>query len=60
MDAEKHYVETGKFEYVSTGGYYHSLPGDKLRLLIDKAAEVHRALGFQNEKGSSRSRALAI
>jgi hypothetical protein len=30
-DAERRYHETGKFEYVSTGGYYHSLPGDKLR-----------------------------
>ena len=26
-DAERHYHETGKFEYVNTGGYYHSLPG---------------------------------
>ena len=25
------YHETGKFEYVNTGGYYHSLPGDPLR-----------------------------
>ena len=29
-DAERHYHETGKFEYVNTGGYYHSLPGDPL------------------------------
>ncbi len=50
VDAEKHYVETGKFEYVSTGGYYHSLPNDTLRLFIDKSAEVQRAMGFQNEK----------
>ena len=27
-DAERHFNETGKFEYVNTGGYYHSLPGD--------------------------------
>src|ERR1035437_9083564 len=27
-DAERHYHETGKFDYVNTGGYYHSLPGD--------------------------------
>ena len=32
------------------GGYYHSLPGDALRLFIDHAAEVQRAMGFQNEK----------
>src|SRR6516164_9441257 len=34
-DAERHYHETGKFEYVNTGGYFHSLPGDPLRLFID-------------------------
>src|SRR5450631_1025195 len=50
VDAERHYHETGKFEYVNTGGYYHSLPGDALRLFIDTAAEVQRAMGFQNEK----------
>ncbi len=49
-DAERRYAETGHFEYVSTGGYYHSLPGDQLRLFIDTAAEVQRAMGFQNEK----------
>jgi glutamine synthetase len=50
LDAERHYHETGKFEYVNTGGYYHSLPGDPLRLFIDTVAEVQRAMGFQNEK----------
>jgi glutamine synthetase len=49
-DAEKKYPETGKFEYVNSGGYYHSLPGDTLRTFIDKAAEVQRAMGFENEK----------
>jgi glutamine synthetase len=49
-DAERHYHETGKFEYVNTGGYFHSLPGDPLRLFIDATAEVQRAMGFQNEK----------
>src|ERR1700756_4956857 len=49
-DAERHYHETGKFEYVNTGGYYHSLPGDLLRTFIDTTAEVQRAMGFQNEK----------
>jgi glutamine synthetase len=49
-DAERRYHESGKFEYVNTGGYYHSLPGDPLRLFIDTAAEVQRAMGFQNEK----------
>src|ERR1700729_1301636 len=27
-DAERRYHETGKLDYVNTGGYYHSLPGD--------------------------------
>jgi glutamine synthetase len=49
-DAEKHYSTTGKFEYVNTGGYYHSLPGDPLRTFIDRCAEVQRSMGFQNEK----------
>ena len=49
-DAEKRYHQTGKFEYVNTGGYYHSLPGDPLRIFIDTVAEVQRAMGFQNEK----------
>ena len=49
-DAERRYHETLKFEYVNTGGYYHSLPGDPLRTFIDTTAEVQRAMGFQNEK----------
>ncbi len=50
VDAEQNYYKTQGFEYVSTGGYYHSLPGDTLRLFIDTAAEVQRAMGFENEK----------
>jgi glutamine synthetase len=49
-DAERRYHETAKFEYVNTGGYYHSLPGDTLRTFIDATAEVQRAMGFENEK----------
>jgi glutamine synthetase len=49
-DAEASYPDTGKFEYVNTGGYYHSLPGDPLRNFIDTTAEVQRSMGFQNEK----------
>src|SRR5258706_2086253 len=49
-DAERHYHENGKFEYVNTGGYYHSLPRDPLRTFIDTTAQVQRAMGFQNEK----------
>jgi glutamine synthetase len=50
IDSERNYHETGKFEYVSTGGYYHSLPDDDLRLFIDRTAEVQRTMGFENEK----------
>ena len=50
IDAERRYYQTQKFEYVNTGGYFHSLPGDALRAFIDTTAEVQRAMGFQNEK----------
>src|ERR1700690_1916340 len=43
IDAEKTFLTTGKFDYVNTGGYYHSLPGDPLRTFIDTTAEVQRA-----------------
>ncbi|HEY4047700.1 MAG TPA: glutamine synthetase family protein [Acidobacteriaceae bacterium] len=49
-DAEKRFHDTGRFDFVNTGGYYHSLPLDPLRQFIDTAAEVQRAMGFQNEK----------
>ena len=50
VEAESHYHETGGFEFISTGGYYHSLPGDALRQFIDTSAEAQRAMGFLNEK----------
>lgn len=49
-DAERAYYETGRFEFISTGGYYHSLPQDPLRQFMDRAAEAQRALGLANEK----------
>ncbi len=49
-NAEQRYLETSRFEFISTGGYYHSLPGDALRTFIDASAEAQRALGFENEK----------
>ena len=48
--AEQGYVDAGAFDFISTSGYYHSLPGSPLRLFIDTAAEAQRALGFRNEK----------
>src|SRR4051812_12745737 len=50
IDAERTFHQTGSFEYVNKGGYYHSLPGDPLREFIDTTAEVQRAMGFENEK----------
>lgn len=50
VDAERHYHEHGQFEFVSTGGYYHSLPQDPLRQFMDRAAEAQRAMGLSNEK----------
>ena len=49
-DAERRYHDTGRFEFISTGGYFHSLPQDPLRQFMDSAAEVQRAMGFGNEK----------
>lgn len=49
-DAERSYFEAGNFDFVSTGGYYHSLPQDPLRQFIDRAAEAQRAMGLSNEK----------
>ena len=49
-DCERRYHREREFHFISTGGYYHSLPGDPLREFIDRAAEVQRAVGFSNEK----------
>ncbi len=49
-DAERSYHRTGNFELISSGGYFSSLPQDPLRKFIDAAAEVQRAMGFENEK----------
>ncbi len=49
-EAEQRYLETRSFEFISTGGYYHSLPGDELRDFIDSVAEAQRAMAFRNEK----------
>ena len=50
INSEQNYAETSSFKFVSTGGYYHSLPLDRLRQFIDRAAEAQRAMGFVNEK----------
>lgn len=48
--AEQRYRESDRFDLISIGGYYHSLPGDPIRVFIDAAAEAQRAMGFSNEK----------
>src|SRR5262249_15974480 len=50
LDAERRFPDSRKFEYVNTGGYYRSPPGDPLRTFIDMTAEVLRSMGFENEK----------
>jgi glutamine synthetase len=49
-NAEQHFDEKVGFKLITLGGYYHSLPMDKLRQFIDMAAEAQRAMGFKNEK----------
>lgn len=48
--AEQNFKQETGFKLISSGGYYHSLPLDKLRQFIDKSAEAQRAMGFRNEK----------
>ncbi len=50
IHAEQEYTTGAGFKLISTGGYFHSLPLDKLREFIDRAAEAQRAMGFLNEK----------
>ena len=50
INAEQNYNSREGFHFVSSGGYYHSLPKDPLKLFIDKFAEAQRAMGFENEK----------
>lgn len=50
INAEQTYNSRDGFKLVSSGGYYHSLPNDPLKLFIDRLAEAQRALGYENEK----------
>lgn len=49
-NSEQNYKEGAGFKLISSGGYFHSLPMDKLRVFIDRSAEAQRAMGFKNEK----------
>ncbi len=50
IDSEQNYSSKDGFRMVTTGGYYHTLPLDKLRQFIDATADALRAMGFRNEK----------
>ena len=50
IHAEQQFRENGGFHFVSTGGYYNSLPQEPLKLFIDAFAEAKRAMAFENEK----------
>ncbi|MBO4349334.1 MAG: glutamine synthetase [Proteobacteria bacterium] len=50
IDAEQNFQADHGFDYVSDGGYFHTLPNTPLKLFIDHFAEAQRALGFENEK----------
>jgi len=61
QNAERSYNEPGKFEYVNTGGYYHSLPGDPLReLLLTPLRKCAARHGFPERERSPGSGAIAI
>ncbi len=49
-NAEQNYNSSEGFNLISSGGYFHSLPLDRLRQFIDRSAEAQRAMGFGNEK----------
>ena len=60
IDAERRFHETGKFEYVNTGGYYHSLPGDPLRDVHRHRRRSAARHGLREREGPPGSRALAV
>lgn len=50
VNAEQNYNSVDGFKLISSGGYFHSLPLDKLRIFINRCAEAQRSMGFKNEK----------
>ncbi|MFA5161808.1 MAG: glutamine synthetase family protein [Elusimicrobiales bacterium] len=50
LNAEQNYDKVKGFDLISTGGYFNSLPLDRLKMFIDASAEAQRAMGFRNEK----------
>ncbi|MFA5623779.1 MAG: glutamine synthetase family protein [Bradymonadales bacterium] len=50
INAEQNFQADHGFDFVSDGGYFHTLPKTPLKLFIDHFAEAQRALAFENEK----------
>lgn len=50
VNAEQNFDTATGLKLISSGGYFHSLPMDPLRVFIDRSAEAQRAMGFKNEK----------
>ena len=49
-DLEKTYHIHRTFPYITTGGYFNTLPNSPLRQFINSVADVQRSAGFENEK----------
>ena len=50
VDVERTYHFGRDFEYLTTGGYFNTLPNSELRQFIDEVANRQRNAGFENEK----------
>jgi glutamine synthetase len=55
-DAEQRYHETGKFEFINTGGYYHVLPLDPLRQFIDTRPRCSAPWASRTRRTTPKSR----
>ena len=60
LDAERRYHETGKFEYVNTGGYYHSLAGRPAARLHRYGRRSAARDGLPEREGPPGGRAVAV
>lgn len=49
-DLEKTYNVHREFPYITTGGYFNTLPNSPLRQFINSVADAQRSAGFENEK----------
>src|SRR5260370_41640616 len=48
-DAERHYHNNGGFQYLNTGGHYHSRPGHPLPPFINTTPQVQPSTLFPNQ-----------